>query len=111
MKQTIVKLVDDLDGKTADETVEFSYEGVEYTIDLSAGNAKKMRDALGPFADGGRRVPKQQRRPGPLATPEGRAQVRSWARKNGWPELGGRGRIPDVVAESYLAARRGYLNS
>lgn len=109
MKQTIVRLVDDLTGADADETVAFAYDGVDYTIDLSAGNAAKLRKTLQPYADAGTRVRTPQRKAAtPAATPAGRAEIRSWARRNGHPNLSDRGRIPDEVVEKYIAARRGY---
>ena len=40
-----VVLVDDLDGGTADETVQFALDGVSYEIDLTAANAQSMRTA------------------------------------------------------------------
>ena len=39
MRQTIVSLVDDLDGSDADQTVTFGIDGRSYEIDLSAANA------------------------------------------------------------------------
>ena len=45
-KQIIHKLVDDLDGGDADETVKFALDGVQYEIDLSETNADKLRDAI-----------------------------------------------------------------
>ena len=48
-KKVTVTLVDDFDGEgPADETVEFSIDGVSYEIDLSARNAQKLRDELRP---------------------------------------------------------------
>jgi hypothetical protein len=41
-KQTITKLIDDLDKGEADETVKFGLDGVQYEIDLSAKNAAKL---------------------------------------------------------------------
>ena len=41
-----IRLVDDLDGETADETVEFGIDGKSYEIDLSKENAGRLRDAL-----------------------------------------------------------------
>jgi hypothetical protein len=109
MRKTIVRLVDDLTGADADETVKFAYEGTAYTIDLSTTNAAKLRKIIAPYADAGARVRAPQRKPsGPTATRAGRAQVRAWARRNGWPNLGERGRIPDDAVEQYIAARRGY---
>ena len=41
-----VLLVDDLDGSEATETVTFGLDGVSYEIDLSSGNASKLRKDL-----------------------------------------------------------------
>ena len=41
-KQIIHKLVDDLDGGDADETVKFALDGVQYEIDLSKANAGEI---------------------------------------------------------------------
>jgi hypothetical protein len=42
-----VLLVDDIDGGSADETVQFGLDGASYEIDLSSDNARKLRDLLG----------------------------------------------------------------
>ena len=55
-RQVITTLIDDLDGKKADRTVEFSLDGVNYTIDLSEANAGKLRKALDPFIAAGTRL-------------------------------------------------------
>ena len=56
-KKVTVTLVDDFDGSgPADETVEFSIDGVSYEIDLSAKNAQKLRDDFKHWIDAGRRV-------------------------------------------------------
>jgi hypothetical protein len=44
-----VQLVDDLDGSTAESTVEFGLDGVHYAIDLSADNAAQLRDAVATY--------------------------------------------------------------
>ena len=36
VKKVLVSLIDDFDGKPADETVQFGLDGVSYEIDLSA---------------------------------------------------------------------------
>lgn len=55
-KQIIHKLVDDLDGGDADETVKFALDGVQYEIDLSASNAGKLRDVFAPYIANGTKV-------------------------------------------------------
>lgn len=51
-----VELVDDLVGKTADETVTFALDGVEYEIDLSTKNASALRKAYAGYVEAGRRI-------------------------------------------------------
>jgi hypothetical protein len=55
-RQTKVELVDDISGGTASETVTFGLDGTTYGIELNDKNAKKLRDALGPYIEHGRRV-------------------------------------------------------
>jgi hypothetical protein len=111
-KKVTVTLVDDFDGEgPADETVEFSIDGVSYEIDLSAKNAKKLRDEFKAWTEAGRRVGGRRRgRPG---TPgrgarasidrEQSAAIRDWARRNGH-KVSTRGRIPAEIIEAFHAA-------
>lgn len=103
-----VRLVDDLDGSAADETVSFSIDGASYEIDLSAGNADKLREALAEYvgsarrAGGRRRSGTASRRPSRSAGSE-TAEIRAWARDNGHA-VSERGRIPRHIVEAYEAA-------
>jgi len=55
MAQTIeVKLVDDIDGSNADETLAFGLDGKSYEIELSKRNASALRKVLVPYIDNGR---------------------------------------------------------
>ncbi|MGD1012280.1 MAG: Lsr2 family protein [Acidimicrobiales bacterium] len=55
MAQTIVvKLIDDIDGGEADETVKFGLDNKAYEIELNAGNAARLRNALAPYIKAGR---------------------------------------------------------
>ncbi len=57
MAKTVIEtLIDDVDGGTATQTVGFGLDGVIYTIDVSDGNADKLRTAFEPFIAAGRRV-------------------------------------------------------
>ena len=55
-RRTIQVRTDDLDGGEAEETVKFALDGVQYEIDLSAGNAAKIRDILAPYVGAGRKI-------------------------------------------------------
>jgi hypothetical protein len=107
-KQTTVTLVDDLDGSNADEQIEFMVDGKAYEIDLSAGNSKKLRDALAPYVAGGRRSGgRRGSGAGTTATsrPADRGQnlaIREWAQQQGL-KISDRGRIPASVLEAYAA--------
>ncbi|BCY11021.1 Lsr2 family protein [Actinoplanes sp. L3-i22] len=112
-KQQVIVLTDDLDGSTADRTVEFSLDGVSYTIDLSEGNAGKLRTALDPYISNGSRQARASRvtrrgqepiRTFTNRTPRDQNQaIREWARSNGH-ELSSRGRIPANVVEAFNQA-------
>ncbi len=41
-RQVITTLIDGIDGKPADRTVEFGLDGIGYTIDLSETNPAKL---------------------------------------------------------------------
>ena len=110
-KKVTVTLVDDFDGEAAaDETVEFSLDGVSYEIDLSSKNAQRLRADLKQWVDAGRRV--GGRRRGRSVGPnrgrgtidrEQSAAIRDWARRNGH-SVSTRGRIPADVIDAYHAA-------
>ena len=53
---TEVRLVDDLDGGEAAESVAFSIDGKSYEIDLSEKHAAALRDAFAPFVGSARRA-------------------------------------------------------
>lgn len=110
-QKVTVTLVDDLDGGTAEETVEFGIDGVSYEIDLSAGNAGKLRGSLADYVSNARKAAGGRRKvAGPVrrVSVAGRASVdreqnaaiREWARKNGY-NVSDRGRIPAEVLEAY----------
>lgn len=105
-RKTIVTMVDDLDGRPADETVRFGIGGTEYEIDLSKRNATKLRRGLVPFIEHARREGRRTGRPRRTAASRKRSRdIRAWAREQGI-ELSERGRIPADVAARYDAAGR-----
>jgi hypothetical protein len=111
-KHTQVILIDDLDGGEANETVTFAIDGLSYEIDLSDGNAKKLREALSPFVGGARKAETgttRGRRRGAgggaqrAMTREKSAEIRAWAKAHGHP-VSERGRIASSIVEAYDAA-------
>ncbi len=104
-----VRLVDDLDGDQADETVEFAIDGKSYEIDLSGANAGKLRDAVAEFVASARRITGRRGRGSaavaaaprrPAIDREQNQAIREWARKRDM-KVSDRGRIPSEVLEAY----------
>lgn len=107
-KVTEIRLMDDLDGGEANETVEFSIDGRGYTIDLSDVHAEQLRDAFAPFTAAARRTGGRAKagRAGQhvvkSAVKRDPKAIRAWAHENNI-EVAERGRIPAPVIEAYMA--------
>ena len=108
-QQVETRLVDDLDGSEAAETVAFAFEGRQYEIDLSDQNAAKLRDALARYVAAARRAGGTGRsrisaprspRASSGTDREQTSAIREWARQNGH-QISDRGRIPNSVMEAY----------
>lgn len=104
-----VVLVDDLDGSDAVETVSFALDGVDYEIDVNDQHASELRNALALYVGHARRTGGRRRK---SASPAARgasgdgpsaAEIRGWARENGW-DVPERGRVSAEVREAYSAA-------
>jgi hypothetical protein len=102
--QTMTKLVDDLDGTTAERTISFSWDGHAFEIDLSKKNIAALEGVLKPYLAAGRRVRGAAVRTGRRGVGKrvGMPDIREWARANGH-EISDRGRIPVAVVEAYEA--------
>ena len=104
---------------SAADSVSFSYGGKTYTLDLCRRHLDEVKGALEGYASAGRsasrgargrrraaptgRVPRATR---PVAAPRGesQAEIREWARAQGYA-VGDRGRIPGEVRAAYEAAQ------
>lgn len=114
-REVIERLIDDLDGTEAAETVTFGLDGTSYEIDLSAKNAAAFRKALNRYVKAARRGSspgRLGRAPRRSTTPSRRpksrrdydiAQLREWAGAHG-VVVPSRGRIPQAVVDQYRAA-------
>jgi hypothetical protein len=106
---TEVRLVDDIDGSNASETVTFGLDRRQYEMDLSTRNAAKLRAALAPFVASARRSSGRRRSRDGSTTPksatdrERTAAIRGWAREHGH-KVADRGRIPAAVIDAYEKA-------
>ena len=100
--------IDDIDGGTAEGTVRFGLDGTEYEIDLNAGHARQLRDALAAYVRAARRVGGSSRQParggrrGPASTLN-TTEVREWTKAQGI-EVKDRGRVPAELVAKFKAA-------
>ena len=106
----------------AEESVSFGYDGYNYALDLCAPHAENFHNTVQTMAgwsSGRSRVasgrsrraaPSRASQPEPVSsrrsTPERERlrAIREWARGNGYPNLGDRGRIPRSIMAEYDAA-------
>ncbi|WP_063001659.1 histone-like nucleoid-structuring protein Lsr2 [Nocardia mikamii] len=108
-KKVVVELIDDFDGKSkAEETVSFSIDGVEYEIDLSNKNARKLRGALEEWTAAARKVGRYSRAKAKPTTrtaadKQQTGAIREWAKNNGY-NVSSRGRIQADIVEAYNQA-------
>lgn len=110
-KETITRLVDDIDGGVAHETVKFGLDGHMYEIDLSSKNAKKLRSELAMFVEHGSRL-STRRLVGTARSRDARATrasagdrdqnraIREWAQAKGY-DVALRGRIKQEIVEAF----------
>jgi hypothetical protein len=108
-KETIVRLIDDVDGTTAETTVQFTWSGVAYEIDVSSKNARAFEAAVEPYVKAATRITAGRKQLAKKATPHlpklDLAAIREWAVANGH-KVASRGRIPAIVIDAYHAAQR-----
>ena len=111
-QRTIVQLVDDITGKEIPdgdgESIEFTYQGTVYSIDLDAKNSKKYHDTMAFYVDHATKVGRSAnvtsiRRGGKKNQELDLGEVRAWAEANGY-EVSSRGRVKNEILEAFRAA-------
>jgi hypothetical protein len=105
----------------AAESLSFTYGGKTYTLDLCRKHLDEVKETLETYATAGHSAGRggRGRRRGattgrstrssrPASTPRGesQAEIREWARAQGYA-VGDRGRIPGEVRAAYETAHRG----
>ena len=103
-----IVLVDDIDGSDATQTVSFGLDGTSYEIDLNDAHAGELREALAGYVGHARKVTGGRRRgtgtrSAATSSTHSAAEVREWARSNGY-DVPARGRIPADVRQAFDAA-------
>lgn len=103
-QRVVVTLSDDIDGSEAAETIAFGLDGKSYEIDLNEANAKKLRKALAPYVEAGRKRSRSGKAYRQTQVAPDPAAVRAWAQANKL-EVPARGRIPKKVYEAFTEAQ------
>ena len=110
----------------AKESVGFGYDGYSYTLDLCPPHAENFHATVQTMVGwssersrGGTGRRSRRATAASASKPEPRSNsrttsdrerlraIREWARDNGYPELGNRGRIPQHIVDEYEAAHGG----
>lgn len=111
MAEKVIRLlVDDAESDEVEAdagTITFGYQGRSYEIDLSKKNATKMDTDFQRWIDHARPTGSQRARRSPTPTvktspgsgynPDQLRAIRDWARRNGWPNISDKGRVPGEV--------------
>lgn len=112
-KHTVTQITDDLDGSKDAQEIAFSFQGVDYNVDLGKKNLAALEKALKPYLDAATKVAKRSsvsRRSSSRSTKATAGNgdlrdVRTWAKTNGI-KVSERGRVSRSVLEQYDAATR-----
>ena len=95
---------DEVEGQ---ETVQFSFDGTSYEIDVCSKHANELRDKVGQYADHARKASaggaarRRRSRTGPGRERSG--EIRAWAKQRGY-KVSERGRIPATIITEYEAS-------
>nr|WP_202449395.1 Lsr2 family protein [Streptomyces sp. SID2999] len=103
-QKVVVTLFDDIDGSEAAETIAFGLDGKSYEIDLNETNAKKLRKALAPYVEAGRKRARSGKAYRQTEVAPDPSAIRAWAQANKM-DVPARGRIPKKVYEAFSEAR------
>lgn len=106
-----VQLIDDIDGTPATTTIEFTFDGKNYIIDLSEQHADEFNKTLAPYiehARRARRAPANKRKSRSSSEAarvkrQKNAEIRAWALENG-VTVSKRGQLGQDTIAAYEAA-------
>lgn len=106
MRHTVETISDDLDGSANASAVPFSYDGVEYIIDLSKKNKNAFDKVMKPYLEAGTKVGGRRtssRRSARTATKRPDLNdARAWAKSQGM-KVSDRGRVSAEVLAAFDA--------
>jgi hypothetical protein len=100
----VTKIVDDIDGTDATDTLEFSWGGDNYTIDLSDENADEFRRLMARYVSHATKVRHEVKpfgkRVSPVRSTSELNEIRAWAREHDF-EVSSVGRIREEILTAY----------
>lgn len=105
-RREVVEYTDDITGETLSkdqvQTIELSYGGKSYALDLSHESALKLATDLDPWITAARKVPRGStpRKGASQADKARNKAIREWAQENGYT-VSVRGQIAKDVIEAY----------
>lgn len=97
-REVIVNLIDDIDGSKADLTIKYSFDGVNYEIDLTEDHAEDFRQHMQEWLDISRRVGAANNTARGVNSET--AKIREWARGQGI-DVPTRGRLSEEVMKAW----------
>ncbi len=108
MARTVIEQIsDDLDGSANASAVTFTYDGTEYTIDLSTKNKTAFDKMMKSYIAAGTKVVGHRGSPRKSARSAGKrvdlSAIREWAAANGYA-VSTRGRVKAEIVDAYAAA-------
>lgn len=104
MKKTV--LIDDIDGSAENvSTVTFALGGTTYEIDLSAHNARRLKDSFAEWIQHGRKVKNTR----PSTRTSQSSLIRAWAKEHGI-DVPARGKIPAHIYTAYEQAHKAHIH-
>lgn len=109
-RRVMIDIESDLSGKAPAETVEFTWNGHQYEIDLTDEERSAFQESLKEYLDHARvkvgRGRSSKTKPARTELGASPATVRAWARAQ-QIDVPARGRIPNDVYERFEAANKG----
>lgn len=105
-RNVITEITDDLDGSKDAREVRFSFDGVDYSIDLSKKNRTAFEKALSAYTAAATKVPSRggsKNRSSAKSARRDLTPIREWAKQQGL-KVSDRGRVSQAVVDQYDAS-------
>ncbi|WP_248582737.1 Lsr2 family protein [Nocardioides sp. InS609-2] len=104
-RKTITQITDDVDGSKDAQEVFFSFDGIDYTIDLGKKNKAAFEKAMATYLEAAAKAPRRNPKKVSTANDARRdlSVIREWAKNQGL-NVSDRGRVAQSTIDKYEAA-------